>query len=92
MAKNPNLIQFTMTADHRGKLADLQGEESSIDLVAKRLLIEFLDQQYADRPSLSDRDTKEIKAKLADHEARLAALESFDHPIGRFLGKALKED
>ena len=92
MAKNPNLIQFTMTADHREKLANLQDEESSIDLVAKRLLIKLLDQQYADCPSLSDRDTQQIKAKLADHEARLQALESPDHPIGRFLNKALKED
>ena len=90
MPKNPNLIQFTMTADHREKLASLQRQESSIDLVAKGLLIRLLDEKSGDRPSTDS--LEEIRDRLDDHETRLKALENPDHPIGRFLKKAKNED
>jgi hypothetical protein len=88
MAKNPNLIQFTMTADHRDKLTSLKEDESSIDLVAKRLLIGLLDDKIRDRPSHDS--LEEIRDQLADHETRLKALEDPDHPIDRFLSKENK--
>lgn len=88
MAKNPNLIQFTLTADHRQKLGTLQKDESSIDLVAKRLLIDLLDDNPSDDLGLS----LEIKNQLADHETRLQALENPDHPIAHFLTKSSTKD
>ena len=65
MAKNPNLIQFTLPLEYREKLSALQKKETSPDLVAKRLITELLDGEASDPPSpLSPDALEEIRDRL----------------------------
>jgi hypothetical protein len=84
MARQSSLLQFSLPQKYHDKLADLQrGDESSLSVVAKRLIVDLLD---------GSPDTSMLQSQLADHETRLQALENPDHPIGRFLNKSSKEE
>ena len=96
---NENLIKYSLKAEIVEKLRGLAIENESPSLVAKRFLLEKLgyspenstpEEKSSDRPSHDS--LEEIRDRLDDHETRLKALEDPDHPIVRFLSKALKEE
>lgn len=90
---NENLIKYSLKAELVEKLRSLALENESPSLVAKRFLLESLGySQEAVTPDIPPGQECQIIKQLADHEARLQALESTDLPIVRFLNKSSKED